>query len=87
MDNYPPTMTFVRYTLMLLFAASLNAAPRLDSPEAIAKRIATIRVDDVAWRKIAWKSCLLEGLAEGRRTGKPLMIWCYIDRPVGDTRC
>ena len=46
-----------------------------------------IRAEDVAWRKIAWKSCLLEGLAEARRTGKPLMIWCYIDRPVGDTRC
>jgi len=80
-------MTFFRFALPFLIATTLTAAPRLDSPGAIAKRIKTIRSDDVAWRKIAWKSCLLEGLAEARRTGKPLMLWCYIDRPVGDTRC
>ena len=80
-------MIIFRLTLLFLFAATLPAAPRLDSPARIAERIKTIRSDDVAWRKIAWKSCLLEGLAEARRTGKPLMVWCYIDRPLGDTRC
>ena len=83
-------MAIFRLTLLFLFAATLPAAPpkdRLSSPAAIAARIKTIRANDVAWRNIAWKSCLLEGLAEARRTGKPLMVWCYIDRPVGDTRC
>ena len=80
-------MTILRLALLFLFTATLPAAPRLDSPARIAERIKTIRSDDVAWRKIAWKSCLLDGLAEARRTGKPLMVWCYIDRPVGDTRC
>ena len=64
-----------------------GAEGRLASPAAVAERIKTIRADNVAWRGIAWKTCLLEGLAEARRTGRPLMIWCYIDRPVGDTRC
>ena len=80
------------YRLALIFVFIVtqfaNAAPgRMDTPAGVAKAIEGIRVEDVAWRKIAWKSCLLEGLAEARRTGKPLMIWCYIDRPVGDTRC
>ena len=80
-------MIIFRFTLLFLFATTLPAAPPLDSPARIAEHIKSIRSDDVAWRKIAWKSCLLEGLAEARRTGKPLMVWCYIDRPVGDTRC
>ena len=80
-------MPFFRFAIPFLIGATVAAAPRLDSPGAIAKRIDSIRAEDVAWRKIAWKSCLLEGLAEARRTGKPLMVWCYIDRPVGDTRC
>ena len=56
-------MIIFRLTLLFLFAATLPSAPRLDSPARIAERIKTIRSDDVAWRKIAWKSCLLEGLA------------------------
>ena len=80
----------IRLTILLGLIAShigIAAEGRLDTPARVAKAIEGIRVEDVAWRKIAWKSCLLEGLAEARRTGKPLMIWCYIDRPVGDTRC
>ena len=46
-----------------------------------------LRVPDVAWRKIAWKTCLLDGLAEAQRTKRPIMLWCQIDRPIDDTRC
>ena len=42
---------------------------------------------DLAWRRIPWKSCLVEGLRESRLLNKPLMLWVFIDRPVDDTRC
>ena len=80
----------IRLTILLSLITShfgIAVEGRMDTPARVAKAIEGIRAEDVAWRKIAWKSCLLEGLAEARRTGKPLMIWCYIDRPVGDTRC
>ena len=78
----------IRFLLAWLLAYfNLLAAPQLGSPAAIEQKIRTIRADGVSWRKIAWKSCLLEGLTEAQRTGKPLILWCYIDRPVDDTRC
>ncbi len=54
---------------------------------SIQARIETLKAPDVAWRQIPWKSCLLDGLREARRTGKPLMLWIFIDRPAGDQRC
>ena len=50
-------------------------------------RIESLRVEKVAWRQIAWKSCLLDGLKESRATKKPLLLWVFIDRPVDDARC
>ena len=40
-----------------------------------------------AWREIAWKSCLLEGLKESREKKKPVLLWVFIDRPTDDARC
>ena len=50
-------------------------------------QVVALRVEDVAWRRIPWKSCLVEGLRESRLLNKPLMLWVFIDRPVDDTRC
>ena len=73
----------------LALAATSRGNPEDDSGRArvLAARIEALKVPDVAWRKIPWKSCVLEGLEESRRTGKPLMLWVFIDRPVDDTRC
>jgi len=79
------TLRFLLPWLLACFI--LPAAPQLGSLEEIEAKIKTIRTDDVSWKKIAWKPCLLEGLTEAQRTGKPLILWCYIDRPVDDTRC
>ena len=57
------------------------------SPDALRERVRALRVENVAWRSVPWKSCLLEGLAEARSTGKPALLWVFIDRPVDDGRC
>ena len=70
--------------LALLGTASFAGPP---TPVELDKQARSLRVDDVAWRGIAWKSCLLEGLAEAKKTGKPTILWVFIDRPVNDERC
>ena len=55
--------------------------------EALKAEIETLRAPKVAWREIAWKSCLLDGLKESRARGKPALLWVFIDRPVDDARC
>jgi hypothetical protein len=61
--------------------------PPAAAEAALRTAIDGLRVPDVAWRKIAWKTCLLDGLAEAQRTKRPIMLWCQIDRPIDDTRC
>ncbi len=57
------------------------------TPEALKAEIEALKVTKVAWREIAWKSCLLEGLKESRKKKKPVLLWIFIDRPADDARC
>lgn len=57
------------------------------TPEALQAEIERLKPAQLAWRKIAWKSCLLEGLRESRAQHKPVLLWVFIDRPVDDARC
>jgi hypothetical protein len=57
------------------------------TPDALQAEINALKAPKVAWREIAWKSCLLEGLREARAQNKPALLWVFIDRPVDDARC
>jgi len=57
------------------------------TPDALRAEIESLKSAKVAWREIAWKSCLLEGLKESRATKKPVLLWVFIDRPIDDARC
>jgi hypothetical protein len=57
------------------------------TPDALKAQIDALKAAKVAWREIAWKSCLLEGLAESRAKNKPALLWVFIDRPIDDARC
>jgi hypothetical protein len=79
-------------TLALLLAGSLWAGEptrpaKALTPATLQAEIEALGEDRVAWRAIAWKSCLLEGLRESRVQHKPLLLWVFIDRPVDDARC
>ncbi|NNC87327.1 MAG: hypothetical protein HKN82_02575 [Akkermansiaceae bacterium] len=71
--------------------AAERAAPAppasIPSWDRIEADLAAMRVEDVAWRGIEWKTCLLDGLAAARREKKPVVIWCFIDHPIDDKRC
>ena len=78
---------------MLVFAGMIGAqqAPspvkKAATPEALQTEIESLKAPKVAWREIAWKSCLLEGLKESREKKKPVLLWIFIDRPIDDARC
>ena len=57
------------------------------TPEALKSEIEALKADKPAWREIAWKSCLIEGLKESREKKKPVLLWVFIDRPIDDARC
>lgn len=46
-----------------------------------------MRLPNVAWRSIKWKTCLLEALRASRKKNKPLILWIFIDLPIDDKRC
>jgi hypothetical protein len=58
-----------------------------ETPEALQSEIGALKAVGVAWREIPWKTCLLEGLKESRSSGKPVLLWVFIDRPTDDARC
>jgi hypothetical protein len=62
-------------------------AQKATTPEAVQSEIQALKAPKVAWREIAWKSCLLEGLKESRAKNKPALLWVFIDRPIDDARC
>jgi hypothetical protein len=66
---------------------SRGAEKQPATPEALKAEIEALKVDKVAWREIAWKNCLIEGLKESREKHKPVLLWIFIDRPIDDARC
>ena len=63
------------------------AAREPAAPESLRAEICALKAARPAWREIAWKSCLLEGLKESRAKNKPALLWVFIDRPIDDARC
>jgi hypothetical protein len=57
------------------------------SPDRLLAEVEGLKTVDVAWRKIPWKNCLLDGLTASREQDKPVICWVFIDRPVDDDRC
>jgi hypothetical protein len=68
-------------------AQEVTPAKRATTAEALQTEIAGLKAAKPAWREIAWKSCLLEGLKESRAQNKPALLWVFIDRPIDDARC
>ena len=68
-------------------AEEASPAKRGTTAEALQTEIAALKAPRPAWREIAWKSCLLEGLKEARAQNKPALLWVFIDRPIDDARC
>ena len=69
------------------WAQDARSAKKAPTPETLKADIDALKAAKVAWRDIAWQSCLLEGLKESRAKKKPALLWVFIDRPIDDARC
>jgi hypothetical protein len=86
-----PGMTPLLGSVLFVGLACTQLAPVTSkqpaTPESLRAQIDALKVARPAWREIAWKSCLLEGLKESRARNKPALLWVFIDRPADDARC
>jgi hypothetical protein len=84
-------LTVLAWSVLFAGLAWAQPCPLADkepaTPEALKVEIEALKAAKVAWREIAWKSCLLEGLKESREKKKPVLLWVFIDRPTDDARC
>jgi hypothetical protein len=62
------------------------ADPKPATPDALKAEIEALRDAKVAWRKVEWRTCLLDALNEGAREKKPLFLWVLGGAPA-DGRC
>jgi hypothetical protein len=56
------------------------------TPASLEAEIAALAPDELVWREIRWRSCLLEGLKEAREQKKPLLLWVFGGEPTAG-RC
>ena len=71
-----------------VMAQEPDRAAKLErTPQSLQAEIESLKPAKLAWREIAWKSCLLAGLKESRAKNKPVLLWIFIDRPTDDERC
>ena len=73
--------------LLTVSLSSAFADPAHLSREAVQAEVNGLKNENVAWRKIDWKTCLLDGLKASREQNKPIILWIFIDRPIDDERC
>ncbi len=56
-------------------------------PVELEQRVRALKKPDVVWRKIPWKTCLIDAIHTSREEKKPIIAWIFIDRPKDDERC
>lgn len=74
-------------SFLALSPVAIQAEVVMKTPDTLLAEIEGLRAKRPAWREIAWKSCLLDGIRESREKKKPLVLWIFIDRPADDARC
>ena len=69
------------------YGQSTATGSALLSADALRSKVESLKQGEVPWRKIEWRTCLIEGLKESREQQKPVVLWIFIDRPIDDERC
>ncbi len=70
-----------RLLAIALLLLPLSAAAGERTPDALQAEIEAMRPKEHLWRAVRWRTCLLDGLAESRKTQKPILLWLFIHNP------
>ena len=70
----------------MAFTGDLHSA-KTSPADVLRAEVEALQVEEVAWRKIDWKTCLIDGFNTSRTLNKPVILWVFIDRPADDKRC
>ena len=62
------------------------AADKAKTPESLKAEIEGLRDAQATWKKIQWRTCLLDALNEAGRENKPVLLWLLGAEPA-DGRC
>lgn len=81
------TMGFAAGLLSLCFGSAWSQDDgEKRTPDALKTEIEALRDPKVAWKKVSWRTCLLDALKEARRKKKPIFLWVLGGEPA-DGRC
>lgn len=79
--------------MILMLAAALAGAQtspdddaKPPSADALRAEIESLRDTNVLWRKVVWRTCLLEAFKESAREKKPVFLWVLGGAPANG-RC
>jgi hypothetical protein len=86
MRNLNVVMCSVLFAGLAWAQPSQVAEKKAASPEALKAEIEALRDAKVAWRKVEWRTCLLDALKEAAREKKPVFLWVLGGAPA-DGRC
>ena len=65
---------------------SPRPAVKVKTPESLKAEIVALWDAEAAWKKVQWRTCLLDALNEARRENKPVILWVLGAEPA-DGRC
>ena len=72
--------------VLLTSSASGQESKTPLTPDALKAEVEALRDANVAWRKVEWRTCLLDALKESAREKKPVFLWVLGGAPA-DGRC
>ena len=71
--------------LTLALAQSISTAVK--SPAEIDAQIVALQPKKLAWRQISWETCLFMGMKQSQESGKPIILWAFINHDPTEERC
>ena len=67
--------------------ATLRSESPAQSPDGLRQEIIALQPDNLVWREIDWRYCLLEGIRDSREQKKPILLWAFINSDPAEERC
>ncbi|MDI9639985.1 hypothetical protein QPK87_20045 [Kamptonema cortianum] len=72
---------------ILTLALAQSISVTVNSPAEIDAQIVGLQPKKLAWRQINWETCLFKGMKQSEESGKPIILWAFINPDPTEERC